>query len=82
MLYFLFFRINGHLGSGYFGSIEQGLWKNGGESVQVAVKHLIEGVSKINRVKLLQEAAIMAQFTHPNVVTLYGVVSNTESVRT
>lgn len=78
---YLYSRTNGHLGSGHFGFVEQGLWRNGADSVQVAVKRLIEGASEINRVKLLQEAAIMAQFTHPNVVSLYGVVSETGSVR-
>ena len=78
---YLYSRTNGRLGSGHFGSIEQGLWRNGADSVHIAVKHLIEGANEINRVNLLQEAAIMAQFTHPNVVSLYGVVSNTESVR-
>ena len=28
-----------------------------------------------NTVKFLQEAAIMAQFKHPNILTLHGVVS-------
>ena len=56
------------------------MWRNGADSVPVAVKHLVAGASEMSRVKLLQEAAIMAQFTHPNVVSLHGVVSNTESV--
>ena len=28
-----------------------------------------------NEIKLLQEAIIMGQFQHPNVLTLYGVVT-------
>ena len=74
------YRINGHLGSGQFGSVEQGVWKEGARSVPVAVKLLKEGASEINKVKFLQEAAIMAQFKHPNVVSLYGVVSKDQSV--
>ena len=75
-----YFRIKGHLGSGQFGSVEQGLWKNGANSVSVALKLLKEGATQIDKTKFLQEAAIMAQFKHPNVVTLYGVVSKTEPV--
>ena len=44
------------------------------------MKLLNEGASAISKVKFLQEAAIMAQFTHPNVISLYGVVSETEPV--
>ena len=73
-------RVQGHLGSGQFGSVEQGLWKNGTRSIPVALKLLKEGASEMDKVKFLQEAAIMAQFTHPNVVCLYGVVSKTEPV--
>ena len=34
-----------------------------------------------DKVKFLQEAAIMAQFKHPNVINLYGVVSTGGLVR-
>ena len=74
------YRIQGHLGSGQFGSVEQGVWRNGLRDIEVAVKFLKEEASEIDKVKFLQEAAIMAQFTHPNVVSLYGVVSKTEPV--
>ena len=56
------------------------MWKDGTRSVPVAVKLLKEGISEIDKVKFLQEAAIMAQFKHPNVVSLYGVVSKDQSV--
>ena len=46
----------------------------------MAVKTLKEGSGEEDRVKFLQEAAIMGQFKHPNVVTLYGVVSEGEPV--
>ena len=61
--------------------MERGLWKDGARNVQVAVKLLKEGAAQEDKVKFLQEAAIMAQFKHPNVVSLYGVVSKTEPVR-
>ena len=80
LLFILNVRIKGRLGSGQFGFVEQGVWRNGASDIQVAVKLLKEGASKIDKVKFLQEAAIMAQFRHPNVVSLFGVVSKTEPV--
>ena len=32
-------------------------------------------VNQMDKVKFLQEAVLMAQFKHPNVIQLYGVVS-------
>ena len=46
----------------------------------MAVKTLQEGTSEEDKVKFLQEAAIMGQFSHPNVVKLYGVVTEGEPV--
>ena len=46
----------------------------------VAVKTLNKGVGEADKVKFLQEAAIMGQFRHPNVVKLYGVVTEEEPV--
>ena len=48
--------------------------------VDVAVKTLKEGSAEDDRVKFLQEAAIMGQFKHHNVVTIYGVVTRGEPV--
>ena len=49
-------------------------------AVDVAVKTLKEGSMEEDRVKFLQEAAIMGQFKHHNVVTIYGVVTQGEPV--
>ena len=46
----------------------------------MAVKTLKEGSEEEDRVKFLQEAAIMRQFKHPNVVEMYGVVTQGEPV--
>ena len=74
-------RLTTHLGSGQFGVVYKGVWKSPSRSeVEVAVKTLKEGSGEEDRVKFLQEAAIMGQFKHPNVVTLYGVVSEGEPV--
>lgn len=56
------------------------MWNDRTKTISVALKLLKHGSSETDKVKFLQEAAIMAQFKHPNVVSLYGVVSNGESV--
>jgi serine/threonine protein kinase len=64
------------LGSGQYGTVHKGEWvaSEGGEKIEVAVKILKEGAGEGDKVKFLQEAAIMGQFSHPNVVKLFGVV--------
>ena len=76
----LSFSLTGHLGSGHFASVEQGVWKNGARDIQIAVKLFKEDASERERIQFLQEAAIMAQFKHPNVVSIYGVVYKEEPV--
>ena len=56
------------------------MWQSPKGNVDVAVKTLKEGSEKDDRVKFLQEAAIMGQFKHPNVVTMHGVVRDGEPV--
>ena len=46
----------------------------------MALKTLNQKNAEEDKVKFLQEAAIMAQFRHPNVVLLYGIVSKEEPV--
>ena len=50
------------------------------ETLPVAVKTINSDVDEMERVKFLQEAAIMGQFLHPSVVKLYGVVTLGEPV--
>ena len=57
-----FYRITGELGSGQFGSVVKGKW----QSMDVAIKTLKDDASEEDKVKFLQEAAIMGQFHHPN----------------
>ena len=45
------------------------------------MKTLKSGSGQDDKVKFLQEAAIMGQFLHPNVVKLFGVVISGEPVR-
>ena len=64
-----------YLGSGQFGTVNKGVWTIPTGSVPVAIKTLNDNTSEDERVKFLQEAAIMGQFHHPNVVKLHGVVT-------
>ena len=63
------------IGSGQFGTVSKGVWEYLNETMQVAVKTLTNTASEMDRVKFLQEAAIMGQFYHPNIVRLHGVVT-------
>ncbi len=47
--------------------------------MEVAIK-TNQSKDEEDKVKFLQEAAIMGQFRHPNVVKLYGVVTVGEPV--
>ena len=49
--------------------------------MDAAIKTLKDNASEEEEVKFLQEAAIMGQFHHPNIVKLYGVVTIGEPVR-
>ena len=74
-------RLDVQLGTGQFGVVYKGVWQSpSGDEVEVAVKTLKEGSGEEDRVKFLQEAAIMGQFKHPNVVEMYGVVTSGEPV--
>ena len=68
------------LGSGQFGNVYRGILQCSNTSIDVAIKTLKNGSTKGDRIKFLQEAAIMGQFRHPNVVTMHGVVTDREPV--
>ena len=62
------------LGSGQFGTVHQGKWKKSSSDItNVALKSLNCNASSTDRLKFLQEAAILAQFRHPNITALFGV---------
>ena len=67
------------IGSGHFGTVRKGVWFKDSPAVNVAVK-TVKNTTEQERVKLLQEAAIMGQFAHNNVVRLLGVVTVGEPV--
>ena len=69
------------LGSGQFGTVHQGEWKETRkEVIEVALKSLKNNANDTDKVKFLQEAATMAQFRHPNVVALCGVTDKDGTV--
>ena len=63
------------IGSGEFGNVYKAVWSISGSTKELAVKTLKPGSSENDRVRFLQEAAIMGQFNHPYIVKLYGVVT-------
>ena len=69
------------LGSGQFGEVNKGVWQSPHGPVEVAVKTLKREASEEDAIRFLQEAAIMGQFRHPNIVELLGVVTLGERVR-
>ena len=72
-------RTHEELGSGQFGTVYRGVWQQTADSedtgIEVAVKTMEEGASEEERVKFLQEAAIMGQFkNHPYILKILGIV--------
>ncbi|XP_065893685.1 CUB and sushi domain-containing protein 1-like isoform X2 [Dysidea avara] len=64
------------LGAGEFGVVTHAMWiSSPDEEIEVALKTLNSDVNENERVRFLQEAAIMCQFDHENVIKLYGVVT-------
>jgi len=57
------------LGGGQYGDVYEAIWKR--HNVVIAVKTLIEGTMKLS--DFLEEAAIMKDLKHPNLVQLLGV---------
>ena len=78
-------RLQEYLGSGQFGTVNHCLWSPSPSSsspgMEVAVKSLEGEPTEEERVKFLQEAAIMGQFKHPNIIKIVGVITTSEPVR-
>ncbi|XP_017959806.1 activated Cdc42 kinase-like isoform X5 [Drosophila navojoa] len=72
--------VNKQLGIGEFGIVQQGVWTNGSERIQVAIKCLCRERMQSNPMEFLKEAAIMHSIEHENIVRLYGVVLDTDSL--
>ena len=69
------------LGEGQFGEVYKAVLKSPtGTSQDVAVKLVKKGAPQAEILKLLQEAAILGQFSHKHIVHLVGVVTVGEPV--
>ncbi len=79
----LFCRVTEVIGSGHFGEVDKGLWKSTKQNatLEVALKTIPKEGKADHRIKLLQEALIMGQFSHPNVIQLFGIISHGDPVR-
>ena len=75
------------IGSGQFGQVYKALWHTSGgqtnpfikkDTLPVAVKTLHSQSTTELQTAFIQEAAIMGQFSHPNVLRLLGIVSRTK----
>lgn len=71
------------LGSGAFATVHRAVWHNlpNTSQVEVAVKTLKNMASEQEKIKFLQEAAIMGQFDHPYIIQIFGIVVAKKEVR-
>lgn len=72
--------VNKQLGVGEFGIVQQGVWTNGNDRIQVAIKCLSRERMQSNPMEFLKEAIIMYAIEHENIVRLYGVVSAADTL--
>jgi serine/threonine protein kinase len=69
------------IGQGNFGTVDKAMYtERRGPTFLVAVKRLHAQASSEARQEILEEAAIMAQFEHPCVVALVGVVTKGDPI--
>ena len=84
MFTFRYYRLHEYLGSGQFGTVNLGVWRpatpKSSPGVEVAVKSMEGSSTEEERVKFLQEAAIMGQFKHPNIIRMIGVITTSDPV--
>ncbi|XP_063223749.1 activated Cdc42 kinase-like isoform X2 [Bacillus rossius redtenbacheri] len=72
--------VNKELGTGEFGVVQQGVWTNDSDRIQVAIKCLSRERMQNNPIEFLKEAAIMHAIDHEHIVRLYGVVLDTNAL--
>ena len=67
--------------------MQRGVWSHSGggsdqvKEEEVAVKSMESGSSEEERVMFLQEAAIMGQFNHPNIIRILGIIEAEKNAR-
>ena len=74
-----------YLGSGEFGTVHKAKWtfrdEDGTEvCTEVAVKTMRDGCTEYDKIKFLQEAAIMGQFKHPAILRILGIILEEDMV--
>ena len=59
-----------------------GVWRSmkKNTTLEVALKSVPSSGSSEEKMKLLQEAMIMGQFSHPNIIHLHGIISQGDPV--
>ena len=62
------------LGYGEFGMVSLATWTEGDVTHEVAIKTLNSQASETDKIRFFQEATIMGQFLHENVIRLYGMI--------
>lgn len=67
------------IGSGHFSMVSKGVWATPGGACVVALKHASGNSATL---RLLQEAVVMVQLWHPNVVNLLGLLLSEKPVST
>ena len=74
---YLTYRVLEPLGSGNFGNVMKCVLTDPSreQPIPVAAKTLKLESTTFDKIRFLQEAAIMGQFHHPNIVELLGVVT-------
>lgn len=60
--------------------MSRGVWHTEQGDLDIAVKMLNNHATERDKVRFFQEAAIIGQFKHPNIVRLHGVVTVEEPV--
>jgi serine/threonine protein kinase len=68
------------LGKGAFGVVKRGKLRRGSRQQMVAAKTLSESASVDDQLSFLQEADIMSNFSHGNVLTLLGIINTGEPI--
>lgn len=77
---FVICRLGDYLGSGQFGTVYLGKWNLGNQESKVAIKTLNANSHSDDKVRFLQEAVLMGQFDHLNVIKMHGLVIEQEPV--
>ncbi len=83
-------RFEKKIGNGQFGTVYKAQWTfpiREGEgpspqiiSAHVAIKVMGEATSQEDRIKFLQEVVLLAQFNDPNIVAVFGVITESTEV--